>query len=90
MAAIFLVTTPPEILCPLKAETPTLTPFSAVMPHRFIAVPRLKNTLIALETIHEEEINMDVSQNSSLTLLSPCFFQVKKPLSSFSRNCRCA
>ncbi|KAE8669772.1 Detected protein of unknown function [Hibiscus syriacus] len=90
MAAIFLDTAPQEILCPLKAETPTLTPFSAVVPLRFITVRRLNTTFITLETIHEEETNTDVSQNSSSTLLSPCFFQVKKPLSSFNHNCKCA
>ncbi|KAK8495568.1 hypothetical protein V6N13_092984 [Hibiscus sabdariffa] len=96
MAAIFLVTSLQGILCRPKAETPALTPFSAVVPPRFIAVPRHNTTLVTLETIleeeNEEDVGMDVSQNSSpsSTLLSPCFFQVKKPLPLFSHNCKCA
>ncbi|GMI86009.1 hypothetical protein HRI_002270200 [Hibiscus trionum] len=90
MAAIFLVTTLQEILCPPKADTPALTPFSAVVPPRFTAVPRLNNSLVTLETIHEEENEEEVGSSPSSTLLSPCFFQVKKPLSWFSHNCKCA
>ncbi|KAL4368147.1 hypothetical protein GQ457_05G027300 [Hibiscus cannabinus] len=99
MASIFLITSLQVMLCPPKAETPALTPFSAVVPPRYITVPRQNTTIVTLETILEEEteedVGMDVSQNSSLpsasaTLLSPCFFQVKKPLSLFSHNCECA
>ncbi|KAK8629252.1 hypothetical protein V6N13_078101 [Hibiscus sabdariffa] len=103
MAAILTVTALQEILCTPKAETPALTPFSAVAPSRFIAVPRLNDIVVTLETIqeeeNEEEISMDVSHNSSLSpspppssssLLSPCFFEAKKPLSSFSHSCKCA
>ncbi|KAK8477618.1 hypothetical protein V6N13_063076 [Hibiscus sabdariffa] len=103
MAAILSVTALQEILCPPKAETPALTPFSAVVPPRFITIPRLNDIVLTLETIqeeeNEEEISMDVSQNSSLSpsppppsssLLSPCFFEAKKLLSSFSHNCKCA
>ncbi|TYH67340.1 hypothetical protein ES332_D06G182500v1 [Gossypium tomentosum] len=100
MAGIFSVSTSQKILCPPKAETPALTPFSAIVPARFIAVPRLHNTHITLETIHEEEnegeISMEVPSSSSpsppptSSFLSTCFFQVKKPLPSFSHNCKCA
>ncbi|KAG8490721.1 hypothetical protein CXB51_013783 [Gossypium anomalum] len=95
MAGIFSVSTSQKTLCPPKAETPALTPFSAVVPARFIAVPRLHNTHIILETIHEEEnegeISMEVPSSSSpSSFLSTCFFQVKKPLPSFSHNCKCA
>ena len=90
MADIFSVTTLQETLCPPKAETPPLTPFSAVVPARFIAVPRL-NIHITLETIHEEENEEEVSQNSSSTsFLSTCSLEMKKPFPSYSHNCKCA
>ncbi|TYJ30748.1 hypothetical protein E1A91_A06G151100v1 [Gossypium mustelinum] len=94
MAGIFSVSTSQNTLWPPKAETPALAPFSAVVPARFIAVPRLHNTHITLETIHEEEnegeISMEVQSTPSSSFLSTCFFQVKKPLPSFSHNCKCA
>ncbi|KAK8608199.1 hypothetical protein V6N13_023629 [Hibiscus sabdariffa] len=60
MADIFSVTTLQQTLCiPMAADTPIVTapplsPFSAVVPARFVAVHRL-NIHITLETIHEEE-----------------------------------
>ncbi|EOY27632.1 Uncharacterized protein TCM_029428 [Theobroma cacao] len=95
MADIFSVTTLQETLCPPKAEspvvTPLLTPFSAVVPARF-TLARL-TIHITLATIHEEENeeeSMEVSQNSSTSFLSTCFLEVKKPLPSYSHNCKCA
>ncbi|XVE51649.1 hypothetical protein DITRI_Ditri02bG0058700 [Diplodiscus trichospermus] len=91
MADIFSVTSLQETLCHPKAEAPPLTPFSAIVPARFIAVPRL-NIHITLETIHEEENEEEVmSQNSSSpSFLSTCFLEVEKPLASYSHNCKCA
>ncbi|KAH1048345.1 hypothetical protein J1N35_039129 [Gossypium stocksii] len=72
----FSVATLQQTLCtPMACETPKatpqpLTPFSAVVPAPFIAVHRLHIDL-TLETIHEEEneeeINMELPQNSSST-----------------------
>lgn len=108
MAEFFSVTATLQetaLLCPPnKAETPPLTPFSAVVPARFIAVSRL-NIHITLETIHEdiendeeeeisqllEEVSQTSSSSSTTSFLSTCFSEVlKKPIPLFSHNCRCA
>lgn len=70
----FSVATLQQTLCtPMAGENPIpqpLTPFSAVVPAPLIAVHRL-NVHLTLETIHEEEneeeINMELPQNSSST-----------------------
>ncbi|OMO65760.1 hypothetical protein COLO4_31023 [Corchorus olitorius] len=99
MADVFSLTTLHEtVLCPPKPKTNrALTPFSAVVPARFMAVARARlNINITLETIleeeNEEEIMDQVSQNtlSTTTFLSTCFLEVKNTLPSYNHNCKCA
>ncbi|KAK8608200.1 hypothetical protein V6N13_023630 [Hibiscus sabdariffa] len=49
--------------------TPPLTPFSAIVPARFVAVHRL-NIHITLETIHEEENEKEIDTEEELSQIS--------------------
>lgn len=80
---------PPKIQEP---KTSPLTPFSAVAPHRFVAVSRV-HFKITLETICEEgaeEECIEMSQNASSSIMSACFLEVQNPLSSYTHNLGCA
>ncbi|KAG5515868.1 hypothetical protein RHGRI_036796 [Rhododendron griersonianum] len=76
--------------------SPKTTPFSAVLPPRFLPLSRLQ-IHITLETIYEEETNsgelIETSDASSASFLPKnqpcCFLEVPKPWTSCSHNCQC-
>ncbi|PPE00929.1 hypothetical protein GOBAR_DD02054 [Gossypium barbadense] len=89
MAGIFSVSTSQKILCPPKAETPALTPFSAIVPARFIAVPRLHNTHITLETIHEEENEGEISMEVPSIIIASVLRDVHSLMNINMHECFC-
>ncbi|KAG8637457.1 hypothetical protein MANES_15G124301v8 [Manihot esculenta] len=74
---------------PNHNKTSPRTPFSAVAPARLMRVSRVP-IRITLETIYEEENEeefcMDMDQSFSSSILSTCFLQGQKPLSSYCQN----